>query len=138
MNSFESEKQKVEDTISLYEKTVEYASDIQKAILFNYQTLVSKVDSITQSNQDSVTNREKTSFVYNERSTYVFIDALLTTLIFSLAIVFFINHVWSDPYLFSSWAYLFLILAAPYLIRLFFSATTAFLPVNVYALWAHR
>ena len=136
MVHFAADTDKVQGEIDLYTTTVDAASNVQKAILYNYKSLISKVDEITQTNNESTTNREKTGFVYSQRSTYVLIDAFLTTLVFALAIVYGLRMVWPNPYLLSSWAFFFLILLAPYIIHKIFSVTTSFLPVNVYALWA--
>ena len=138
MDTFNADKDKVQGEIDLYETTVKSASNIQTSILHNYKSLIAQVDQITQTNAESATNREKTGFVYSQRSTYVLLDALLTTLVFTLAIVFGLHYVWPNPYQLSSWALFFLILLAPYIIHKIFSATTEFLPVNVYALWANK
>jgi len=134
--TFEADKDKVESAIDLYSTTVQYAKDLQTSILSNYQTLIASVNDITLKNSESAMNKEKTGFVYSQRSTYVLIDALLTTLVFSLAIVYFLNVVWADPRRLTSWAFLSLILLLPYFIHKILSVTTAFFPVNVYALWA--
>lgn len=137
MSPFDADKEKVQGEIDLYKTTVEAASNIQRAILYNYKTLITQVDQITQTNAESATNREKTGFVYSQRTTYVLLDAALTTLVFTLAVVYGYNYVWPNPYLLSSWAVFFLILLAPYIVHMVFSASTSFLPVNIYALWAN-
>lgn len=135
---FDADKDKVQGAINLYTTTVQYATDIQQSILRNYKTLIAQVDQITQTNIESTTNREKTGFVYSQRSFFTLLDALLTTLIFSIAIVYGLNFVWPNPYTFSCWAFFFFIILSPYIIHKIFSASANFVPVNIYALWANK
>ena len=138
MATYDGDEKRAKAQIDLYETTVAYANDIHTAIFNNYKTLITKADHISTTATESEVNREKTGYVYNERKTYVLLDAALTMLLFTIAIVYGLKYVWPNPYELSHWMILFGILLMPLLVQRIFNASSIFLPVNVYAMWAAR
>ena len=136
MVNYEADSAKIQAAIDVYATTVQYAQDLQASILSNYNSLIGEADKIEQSNSDSTMNRQKTNFVLSQRSTFILVDALLTTLLFTLGIVFAYAYVWPNPYSFARWASLFAIILSPYIIRQTISLTSSYTPTNIYALWA--
>jgi hypothetical protein len=138
MATYEGDEKRAQAQIDLYETTVAYANDVHTAIYNNYKTMIAKADQISSVNSESEVNREKTGYVYNARSTFVLLDAVLTMLIFTIAIIYGLRYVWPNPYELSHWMILFLILLLPLLVQRIFNKSSIFLPVNVYAMWASK
>ena len=135
---YDGDEKRAQAQIDLYETTVAYANDVHTAIYANYKSMIKKADEISSVNTESDVNREKTGYVYNARSTYVLLDAALTMLIFTIAIVYGLKYVLPNPYELSHWMILFGILLLPLLVQRIFNASSIFLPVNIYAMWASK